>query len=451
MTARELLRVLVVARDTPAARALVASLRRRELDVAWAHDGESGIAALEKAQPGAVVCELRAPRIDGLAVLARATERRPAPCVVLVSDGPDLDLAVEAMRRGAWDVQAWPLHLDRLFEALVRGLDHRALAARVVRMEGELDRRFGLGALAGASRAIRRVRDQLRQVAPSRAAVLIEGEEGAGKSVVARALHRASPRRDGPFVWVNCASLPAGDIDAELFGAAPSGGAPARRSRFEEADGGTLYFDGVEALPARTQNLVLRALAERSVTRTGDAASRRVDVRVVSSTSRDLAAEVRAGAFREDLFFALGVVRIALPPLRARREDIAPLAEELLRAGARTHGRRVRRLTRGALERLAAHDWPGNVTEMKSVLEGMLVAAPGRGALDVSALPERFRGPGQQAVPLRVEVGMTLAEVERQLIEATLRQAEGSKPRAAEMLGIGLRTLYRKLDQYGRR
>jgi len=430
---------------------MVASLRQRELDVAWAHDGESGIGALEKTQPGAVVCELRTPRIDGLAVLARATDRRPAPCVVLVSDGPDLDLAVEAMRRGAWDVQAWPLHLDRLFETLLRGLEHRALTARVVRMEGELDRRFGLGALAGASRAIRRVRDQLRQVAPSRAAVLIEGEEGSGKSVVARALHRASPRRDGPFVWVDCAALPAGVIDAELFGAAPLAGAPARRGRFEEADGGTLYFDGVEALPARTQNLVLRALAERSVTRTGDGASRRVDVRVVSSTSRDLAVEAHSGAFREDLYFALAVVRIALPPLRARREDIAPLAEELLRAGARAHGRRVRRLTRGALERLAAHDWPGNVTEMKSVLEGMLVAAPGRGALDVSALPERFRGPGHAAVPLRVEVGMTLAEVERQLIEATLRQAEGSKPRAAEMLGIGLRTLYRKLDQYGRR
>lgn len=451
MTARELPRVLVVARDTPAARAMVASLRLRELDVAWAHDGESGIGALEKAQPGAVVCELRTPRIDGLAVLARATERRPAPCVILVSDGPELDLAVEAMRRGAWDVQAWPLHLDRLFEALLRGLEHRALTARVVKMEGELDRRFGLGALAGASRAIRRVRDQLRQVAPSRAPVLIEGEEGAGKSVVARALHRASPRREAPFVWVDCAALPAGVIDAELFGAAPAAGAPARRGRFEEADGGTLYFDGVEALPPRTQNLVLRALAERSVTRTGDGATRRLDVRVISSTSRDLAAEARSGAFREDLFVALSAVRIAVPPLRARREDIAPLAEELLRAGARAYGRRVRRLTRGALERLAAHDWPGNVTEMKRVLELMLVAAPGRGALDVSALPERFRGPGHPAVPLRVEVGMTLAEVERQLIEATLRQAEGSKPRAAEMLGMGLRTLYRKLDQYGRR
>ena len=451
MTTRESPKVLVVARDEPAARALVAALRGREFDVAWSHDGESGMGALERALPRAVVCELRAPRIDGLAVLARAAERRPAPIVVLVSDGPELDLAVEAMRRGAWDVQAWPLHLDRLDAALRRGLDHQALAARVVRMEGELDRRFGLGALAGASRAIRRVRDQVRQVAPSRAAVLVEGEPGAGKSVVARALHRASTRREGPFVWVDCAALPEGLVDAELFGAAPAGETPARRGRFEQADGGTLFLDGVEALPARTQSLVTRALTERAVARIGDAASRRVDVRVVAATSRDLAGEVRAGAFREDLVFALGVVRIALPPLRARREDIAALAEELLREGARAHGRRTRRLTRGALERLSAYDWPGNVTELKSVLEGMLVAARGRGPLDVTALPERFRARGAQAAPLRIEVGMTLAEAERQLIEATLRQAEGNKPRAAAMLGIGLRTLYRKLDEYGPR
>jgi len=451
MPTREPPVVLVVARDVPATRSLVASLRASGLDVAWSHDGESGAGALEKSRPRAVVCELRAPRIDGFAVLARARERRPPPAVILVSDGPQLELAVEAMRRGAWDVQATPLHLDRLVETLRRGLDHQTLAARVVRMEGELDRRFGLQALAGTSRAIRRVRDQIRQVAPSRAPVLVEGEPGSGKSVVARALHGASPRREGPFVWVDCTALPERLIDAELFGAPPAGGSPARPGRFEQADGGTLFLDGVEALPPRTQNLVLRALAEREVTRIGDAASRRVDVRAVAASTRDLDAEVRAGAFREDLFFALGVVRIALPPLRARREDIGALAEALLREGARAHGRRLRRLTRGALERLAAHDWPGNVTELKSVLEGMLVAARGRGPLDVTALPDRFRDRGPQATPLRIEVGMTLAEAERQLIEATLRQAGGNKPRAAAMLGIGLRTLYRKLDEYGRR
>lgn len=450
MTARALPLVLVVARETPDARAMVAALKSAGFAVAWSHDAAGGAGALEKAQPQAVVGELRAPRIDGLELLARSLERRPAPPVVLVSDGPDLERAVEAMRRGAWDVHAWPLQLERFTETVRRGAEHYALAARVARMEDELDQRQGLGALAGASRAIRRVRDQVRQIAPSRATVLIEGEAGTGKSVVARALHRASPRRDRPFVWVDCAALPAHVIDAQLFGSAPAADMPARRGLFEEADGGTLFLDGVDALPPRTQSLVSRALAERTVTRTGDAASRRVDVRVLAATARDLATEVRTGGFREDLFFALGVVRIAVPPLRARREDVPALAEALLRERARVHGRRARRLTRGALERLAAHDWPGNVTELKSVLEGMFVASPGRGPLEAGALPESLRGPDALAAPLRVEVGMTLAEVERQLVEATLRSTGGDKPRAAAMLGVGLRTLYRKLDEYGR-
>jgi DNA-binding NtrC family response regulator len=407
--------------------------------------------AIDRTRPRAVVCELRAAGIDGLAVLAHARARRPAPCVVLLSDGPELELAVEAMRRGAWDVQSWPLARDRLVEALRRGLDHQALAARVVRMEGEMDRRFGLGALAGTSLAIRRVRDQVRQVAPTRAAVLIEGENGSGKSVVARALHRAGPRREAPFVWVDCHALPANMIEAELFGAPPTAGSPARAGRFEQADGGTLYFDGVEALPPRTQSLVLRALGERAVAHAGDGAPRRIDVRIVTATSRDLAGEVRAGAFREDLYFSLAVVRIAMPPLRARREDVPALAEEILRESAREHGRRRRRLTRGAIERITAHEWPGNVTQLKSVLEGMVVAARGRGPLDVTALPEALRGADPRGAPLRIEVGMTLDEAERQLIEATLRQAGGDKPRASAMLGIGLRTLYRRLGQYGRR
>jgi len=443
--------VLVVDRETDASRALVASLRAHGFEVAWAHDGESAVGVLGRTRVDALVCPLREPRMDGFAVLAAARARRPDACAIMLGGERELALAVEAMRAGAWDVQPRPVHAERLIAALERGLEHIALAERVVAMQGALGRRERPGELTGVSRALQRARDQVAQVAPTRATVLIEGEEGTGKGVVARAIHEASPRRDGPFARLDAEGLSAEMFEAELCGVEGEDGGATRRGRVELAEGGTLVLAGIEHLPQRAQVLTLRLLQERTYERVGGARPRRADGRGIATTTGDLDAEVRAKRFREDLLWRVAVVRIGLPPLRERREDIPLLVDRLLRDLAREHGRRPRRVTRGAMERLVAQPWPGNVAELKHALERLLVSARGRGPIDFTALPQPMRAAHAAGERPEVVVGMTLDEANRALLEATLRHVGGDKPRAAAMLGIGLRTLYRKLDAYGMR
>ncbi len=436
--------MLVVERDPDAARALTGYLRAHGFDVVPARDGEGAINTIAHTRIDAVVCPLHAPQIDGFAVLAALRARRPGGCAIMLSDGPELERAVEAMRHGAWDVQERPAPAGRLLAALERGLEHLALTERVVEMEVERARQHD--APTGGSRAMQRVRERIAQVAPTRAPVLIEGEEGVGKGVVARALHLGSPRAGGPFVRFDCASLPEELFEAELCGA--EAGAVVRRGRVELAEGGTLVLDGAEHLPAHAQVLLLRLLQDRAFERAGGERTLRADVRVLATAAGGLDEAVREGRFREDLLRQLAVVRIVVPPLRERREDIPVLVEHLLRELSHEHGRRPRRVTRGLMDRLVAHPWPGNVDELKRVLEGLMLTAKGRGPLEVTALPAALRGASADSGRPDVRIGMTLEESERALIEATLRETGGDKPRAAAVLGIGLRTLYRKLDRY---
>jgi DNA-binding NtrC family response regulator len=449
--------VLVVDRESAATRSLLAFLRENELEVVWARDGESGHNALDSTRVDCLVTELRVQRIDGLTLLRRARELNPELCSVLITEGADVGKAVEAMRQGATDFQVKPLNHEKLLAVLRQGLARQALVARVAEMEAQLDEHFGFERLTGRSRAIVRMMEQVRHIASTRATVLIEGETGTGKGLVAQAIHQNSPRKGERFVWVSCGALAEGVIESDLFGRGAraergSGGAftganALRRGRFELADGGTLFLDEVGKLPPAVQVKLLRVLQDRSFERVGGSEPLKADVRLIAATNRDLAAEVRGGRFREDLFYRLSVVRIHMPPLRERPEDVPLLVETFLREFAREHGRRVTGISRGVLDRLVHYSWPGNVRELRNTIEGMVVFAEGRRTLDLSDLPDALREVDSAGEKLELRVGMTVEEAERQLIAATLRHLGNDKPRTAAMLGIGLRTLYRKLKR----
>ncbi len=444
--------VLVVDAKGDATRSLIAFLRQHDLEVLWARDGESAFNALDATHVDCMVTELRGRRIDGMALLRHARTRNPEVCAVVTTSRPEGTIAVEAMRLGAHDLQLKPLDPDRLLVVLQRGLSHQRLAARVAEMEDRLDERFGIERLTGRSRPIQRVLEQIRHIASTRATVLIEGEPGTGKGVVAQAIHHASPRRYEPFVWVHCGALAGALLESELFGLERGASTEAdgmKRGRLEIADGGTLFLDAIGETSPAVQVRLLRFVQDRAFERVGGTETLRSDVRLIAATGRDLAAEAREGRFREDLYSRMSVVRVQMPPLRERREDIPLLVEGFIRELNREHGRRVAGITRGVLERLQHYPWPGNVRELKNTVEGMVVFARGRRPLDLSDLPPALSA--TEGERLDLAVGMTLEDAERRLIGATLRHSENDKTRAAAMLGIGLRTLYRKIKRYALR
>jgi DNA-binding NtrC family response regulator len=461
------IRALVVDEDTNDTRQIVAFLKTRGFEVLWATDREAAYRSLNEHRIDVMVTELHVNGIDGMKLLRLARRRNPEVCVVMIADGADVELATEAMRQGAYDFQTKPLNLGKLEAVIERSISHQRLVVHTHRLRQELDARFGLRSIIGDSPEMIAVCNRIRQIAPTRSTVLVVGPTGSGKELVAKALHRNSPRKDSPFVTLNCAALSENLIESELFGhvkGAYTGAHQARQGRFEIADGGTLFLDEIAELSSSTQAKLLRALEERQFERVGDSKSVSVDVRLIAATNRALEGLVKEGTFREDLYYRLNVVKIQLPDLRQRREDIPLLVDAFIKEVNRENGKNVTGISRGAMRLLQRYDWPGNVRVLKNIIEGMVVFAPDGAILSMEDMPDNILEslgvaylsdttsklePGTKR--MKIPVGTPLADIERTAIEETLKATGGDKAEAAKTLRIGLRTLYRKLKEYNKK
>jgi two-component system, NtrC family, response regulator HydG len=444
-------RVLIVD-DEPGIRAALHDLLVAEdYAVELAADGRAALERLEEVPCDVVLTDLDMPVMDGFELLRALRERAPGLPVLVLTSATELRSAVDAMRAGASDYLTKPLELDALELAVARALEERN-----VRLDNENLRRqlreqhgAGLGSLIGASPAMQRVYRLARQVAGSRATVLVTGESGTGKGELARAIHALGPRSNEPFVALHCAALAGSLLESELFGhekGAFTGADRRRVGRFELANEGTIFLDEVGDIPAATQVKLLGVLQERRFERVGGSEPIAVDVRLIAATHKDLAAEVGAGRFREDLYYRLNVVHVELPPLRLRGADVLALAEDFLRRFALENHKAITSFSEGARARLQSYHWPGNVRELQNAIERAVVLCDGS-RIDDEHLPLASTGPGGLAgvtIP-----GTTLAELERLAILKTLEAVDGSTQRAAELLDVSVRTIQYRLHEYG--
>jgi len=449
-------RSALVVDDEPGHRMLVRAVLE---DAGWrvtdAPSGEAALALLDRAQPHVALVDMKMPGMDGLTLMRELHARIPALPVVLLTAFGSVGTAVEAMKQGAFDYLTKPADNDELTAVLEKSYEYRRLLEENARLRSELQG-GATEALVGASPSILRVRELIEQAGPSEATVLILGESGTGKELVARSLHRASPRAEGPLVTINCAALTESLLESELFGherGAFTGAVERKRGLLEVADGGTLLLDEIGEFPLALQPKLLRALQERKFRRVGGTAEIESDVRIVAATNRDLPTMIAAGAFREDLYYRLNVVTLEVPPLRRRSEDIPLLALHFLLRFGNELGRRIRTIAPEVLAILQAHAWPGNVRELRNIIErGTLFCLSD--TLRPEDLPEALSGRAiDSAATALPELGRPLPELldemEERLIRLALVRARGVQAQAAELLGVSRSNLQYKLKKYG--
>jgi DNA-binding NtrC family response regulator len=439
--------------DDPAIRELLSFIVSEAGYIVEAFASGAEVLAHSGQQPAAVLLDLMMPEVDGVEVLKELKRRHPSLPVSILTADDDISRAVEVTKLGAYDYLVKPADQERLLTTLNRALSHGNLEQEVARLREELGDRYHLRNIIGSSSAMRKVYDQIEKVLESEITVFISGESGTGKELVARAIHHASLRSDGPFIDVNCAAIPEGLQESELFGhekGAFTGAVAAHPGKFEQAEGGTIFLDEVGEMSGSAQARLLRVLQERVLQRVGGTRSIELNVRVISASNRDLATMVEDGGFRQDLFYRLVVFPIELPPLRDRREDIPLLVEHFLEKHARDAGKHIARVDPRAMEALVNHGWPGNVRELENVVHRSLLVAAGMD-LAPDDLPSGLttdRSPGETVV----EAGpMSLEEMERAAIVRALEHNQNNLSDVARQLGIGRSTLYRKLEQYGLR
>ncbi len=446
-------RILVVDDEEGIRKILRQVLEYEGHDVRTASGGGEAFAIYPEFRPELTFLDVKMARMDGLEVLDRLRATDPAALVVMISGHGSIETAVEATRRGAYDFLEKPLDTDRLLLTIRNALQARGLVEENVRLRGEVESRYEI---VGNSFAIRSLLDRIEKVGPTDARVLITGENGTGKELVARALHRVSPRAEEKFVEVNCAAIPAELIESELFGHVKgsfTGAVSDRAGKFEQANGGTLFLDEIGDMSLAAQAKVLRALQEGIVTRVGGERPIRVDVRVIAATNKEVEKEIAGGRFREDLYFRLNVVPVQVPPLRERREDIPMLVRHFTEKAIEEQRLPPRRFAPQAVERLAHMDWPGNVRELRNTVERLLILA--RGAEVTLADAERLVAGAQAsaAAPGDILAARTFAEfkdrAERAFILAKLREHDWNVSETARAVEMPRSNLYKKIERYG--
>ena len=437
--------------DEPAQRELVGGfLRKQGFDVAEAPDGRTALERFRKEPFDLLLTDQKMPGLSGLELLEAARAVTPAVAVIIMTAYGTIETAVAAIKGGAADYLTKPLNLDELLHRIAQVRERQRLIMENRELREALQERHRVEGIIGESGRMQEVLSLVRRVAGSDATILIQGESGTGKELIARAIHYASPRAGAPLVSVNCAALPETLLESELFGhekGAFTGAVAARKGRFELADGGSLFLDEIGDLPLHLQVKLLRVLQEREFERVGSSRPVAVNVRLLAATHRDLEALVRAGRFRDDLYYRINVVSISLPPLRERREDIPLLLDHFVEKFSRRNGKRIGGLTREAREALLRYDYPGNVRELENLVERAVILTRD----EVIGLEDLPLGVKEREGETSGETSLTvLVEgLERRMIREALARADGVQTQAAEILGISERVLRYKLKKYG--
>jgi len=445
-------RILVVDDDSYVREATEEILRRKSYEVDTASDGKAALAKLDDADYDLILSDIKMPVMNGMELLDAARIKAPDTHIIMMTAFGTIEDAVEAMKKGAYDYvqkgSADPTEIEIVVE---RALKYQESMRENKRLRSELQDKYSFSNMIGKAHCMEQVFDMIGTVADSRATVLVTGESGTGKELVARALHYNSARSAAPFIRLNCAALPKDLMESELFGhekGAFTGAIKQTRGRFEMADGGTLLLDEISEIDPALQAKLLRVLQEREFERVGSTQTIKVDVRIVATTNRDLQKEVEAGNFREDLYYRLNVIEMALPPLRERKDDIPALVSNFVAKFNDDNGKNIEGLEEEAMEALMQYDWPGNIRELENYTERAVVVSRGP-ALSMADYPQRLVSGPQDRGDGGMHVGMTVHEMERRLIMKTLESCRGNRTEAATLLGISTRTLRNKLHEYG--
>ncbi len=442
-------RILIVEDEEKLRRVIQLQLTAAGYEVEQAGTAEEGLRLADGAH--LILTDLRLPGMDGIELIRKLREQNSQTPIIVMTAFGTVENAVEAMKLGAVDFLPKPFSMDHLMTVIEKALEVRALRDENLRLRQELDRRYCFDNIIGRSPAMQEIFATIERVAPTRATVLIAGESGTGKDLIARAIHHHSPRRDKPFVKINCAAIPENLMESELFGyekGAFTGAVTSKPGKFEQADTGTVFLDEIGDVPPSVQVKLLRVLQEREFERLGSNKTRHIDVRVLAATNADLRAALESGEFREDLYYRLNVVPINVPPLRERKEDIPALVEHFIRKHREDLGSRVESISEEALDVLMRYHWPGNVRELENVIERSLVLCPGDRleAGDIRLDTARKAAPPADGF---LPPGKTLQEYEHDLIRKALELAKGNKSQAARLLGLTRNALRYRLSQMG--